>query len=130
MALASLPDVEARLGRSLSPDEILRVGALLEDASAVVIGHCRRDFLEPPVPSAVVGVVAKMAARALSAATNTGGGMAESQAAGPFSVKYTAASTTGDVWLTAADKLALRPYCSGGLASIGLVGARYRITDS
>lgn len=127
MALATQEDVRLRLGRDLSPAEAERAASLLDDASAVVIGYCRQDFSDA-VPSAVAGVVAKMATRSLS---RTGSeGLIEQQAAGPFNVHYTAASSSGDVWMTSADKLALRPHRKGGgLTSVPLVGSRYDITE-
>lgn len=129
MALAATSDVEARLGRPLETTEVARVEALLDDASAAVIGYCRQDFAVPPVPTAVAGVVAKMAARALQSAAGTGGGFIQNQTAGPFGVQFSAAATTGDVWMTAADKLALRPHrLGGGLTSVQFVGERYEIT--
>lgn len=131
MALAEQTDVEARLGRDLNEAEAGRIDALLDDASSAVIGYCGQDFEPEPYPTAVVGVVAKMAMRALAAAASSGGGIAQQQTAGPFSVTYSSASSSGDVWMTAADKLALRPHrLGGGLRSVGLVGARYEITES
>src|SRR5690606_27101153 len=120
-------DVEDRLGRDLTAAEDQVVDARLEDASAVVVGYCRQDFAPGPYPDAVVGVVAKMVARSLERAA-AGSEFVGQQAAGPFSVSYSAATSGGDVWLTAADKLALRPYrLGGGLTSVQLVGERYRI---
>lgn len=126
-ALAQVSDVEARLGRPLDESETARAAAILDDASATVIGYCGQDFEPAPYPSPVVGVVAKMAARALLAAQNAGG-LVQQQMAGSFMVQYSSASTSGDVWLTAADKLALRPHrLGGGLTSVQLVGERYEI---
>lgn len=130
MALATQADVEDRLGRVLSEAEVARLPSLLSDAGEVVIGFCRQDF-EPPTfdayPDAVVGVVAKMAARSLDRAA--AGGFVDQQTTGPFGVRYSSASSAGDVWLTAADKLALRRYrLGGGSSSVQLVGERYDIT--
>lgn len=44
-ALATLQDVETRLGRSLSASEQTRATALLEDASALVVGITGQKFL-------------------------------------------------------------------------------------
>lgn len=130
MALATDEDVEARLGRELTEAETLRVDALLDDASAIVIGYCGTDFEPAPYPTAVVGVVAKMVARALARGSSAGGEFVDQQAAGPFSARYSASTSTGDMWLTAADKLALRPHRrGGGMTSVQLVGERYEITD-
>lgn len=131
MALATQEDVKARLGRDATAAEALRLPSLLDDASAVVIGYCKTDFEPAPYPSAVVGVVAKMAARSLGRAGTGAGEFADQQSAGPFGVHYSASTSSGDVWLTAADKLALRPHrLGGGVTSVGLVGARYEITET
>lgn len=125
MALATQADVEDRLGRPATEAEAARLPALLSDASAAVAGYCNQDFDPAPYPEAVVGVTAKMAARTLTA----GDTFVDQQAAGPFSVHYNANASSGDVYLTKADKLALRPHrAGGGLTSIGLVGDRYQIT--
>lgn len=127
MALATTGDVEARLGRALEPSEAERAVAILDDASATVIGYCNQDFSAAPYPAAVTGVVAKMAARTLLAAANSGG-FVQQQMAGSFMVQYSSGAASGDVWLTASDKLALRPYrLGGGLTSVQLVGERYEI---
>lgn len=126
MALATVADVEARLGRPLTVAEETRLPSLLDDASAVVIGYTRQDFEPNPYPSAVVGVVAKMVARSYGRSGAVGGEFAEQQNAGPFAVRYSSASSEADVWLTAADKLALRPHrLGGGLSSVQAVGDRY-----
>lgn len=131
MALAEASDVIERLGRDLTATEELRVGALLDDASAVVIGYCRDDFEDDEeIPSAVVGVVAKLVARVFDRASGPGGSFVDQQSAGPFSQHMSAASSSGDVWLTAADKIALRRFRKGGgLTSVQLVGERYEITE-
>lgn len=130
MALATQADVEERLGRLATEAEEARLPSLLSDASAVVIGYCRQDFEPSPYPETVVGVVAKMAARALGRSGAVGGGMAEQANAGPFSVRYSSASSEADVWITAADKLALRPHRKGGgVIGVQTVGERYNITD-
>lgn len=130
MALATQADVEARLGRELTDVEAPRLPSLLDDSSSVVIGYCGQDFEPAPYPVAVVGVVAKMVARALGRAQSGGGEFVDQQNAGPFGVRYSSAASSGDVWITAADKLMLRPHrLGGGMSSIGIVGARYEITE-
>ncbi|GAA0955003.1 hypothetical protein [Nonomuraea longicatena] len=42
--LAELADIEARLGRTLLPNETIAVASLIEDVSALVTAYCRRDF--------------------------------------------------------------------------------------
>lgn len=130
MALAEQADVEARLRRDLTAAEELSIDADLEDASAEVIGYCRQDFEPAPYPTAVVGVVAKMVARSYARTASSAGGFAEQQTAGPFGVRYSSQTSVGDVWLTAGDKLALRPYrLGGGMVSVQFVGERYDIED-
>jgi hypothetical protein len=42
--LAELADIEARIGRTLTPDESTAVAALIEDVSGLVSAYIRRDF--------------------------------------------------------------------------------------
>jgi hypothetical protein len=129
VALAEQTDVEARLRRNLTTAEALSIEADLDDASAEVIGYCRQDFAAS-VPDAVKGVVAKMVARSYARTASSAGSFAEQQTNGPFGIRYSSASSVGDSWLTAGDKLALRPYrLGGGMASVQLVGERYDITE-
>lgn len=130
-ALATQADVEARLGRVLSDAEAARLPALLTDASAILTGYLGQDYslvIAPLViPDAVIGVTAKMVARNLLADVGPAP-FATQQSAGTFSVTYNSDAASGDVWLTAADKLALRPFRRGsGLSSVLLVGERYKI---
>jgi hypothetical protein len=128
MVLAYDTDVEAHLGRSLTAAEDEQVDALLEEASDLVIGYCKKDFEPYPYPAAVTRVVAAVVARSLLAASS-GDPFVQQQSAGPFSIGRSAAAASGDVWLTAADKIKLRPYrLGGGLGSAQLVGERYEIT--
>lgn len=128
MALATVADVEAALGRSLTAPETSRVDSLLVKASGVVIGYAGQDFEPAPYPEVVVVVTAEMVARSL-ATSPAGGALPEQQNAGPFGVRYGASVSGGGVWLTAADKIALRPHrLGGGVTSVQLVGERYDIT--
>lgn len=130
MALAEQSDVEARLRRDLTAAEELSIEADLEDASAAVIGYCHQDFEPAPYPAAVVGVVAKMVARSYARSAAGDGAFTEQQNAGPFGIRYSASTSAGDSWLTAGDKLALRPYrLGGGMVSVQLVGERYEIDE-
>lgn len=126
MALATQADVEAELGRVLTASETDRVGSLLTKASAIVIGWTGQDFEPAPYPDTVVVVTAEMVARVLQQATISPV-MPEQQSAGAFSVRYPAAVTGGGPWLSAGDKLALRPF-RRGVTSVQLVGERYEIT--
>jgi hypothetical protein len=130
MALATQADVVARLGRELDASETTRLSSLLEDASALVVGYARQDFEPAPYPTAVVGVVARMVTRVLSQGDIVPGLESTTEGAGPFSrgFKYGGGSS-GDVWLSAADKSMLRPYrLGGGLTSVRLAGERYNVT--
>lgn len=128
MAYASQPDVESRLGRSLTSAEETRLDGLIGDASAVVDGYCGQTFTT--VPTAVKGVVAKMAARSLGRVAS-GGEFVDQDTRGPFSLHYSAAASSGDVWLSAADKLALRSSRrGGGMTLVQAVGDRYDISST
>lgn len=130
MALATQVDVEAALGRPLTAAEGLRVESLLTRASALVIGFTGQDFEPAPYPATVTAVVADMAGRVFTNAASALSDV-EQQAAGPFSVKFSTGSTSSSLWLTAADKMMLRPYrLGGGLSSVQLVGDRYDITGT
>jgi len=66
MALCTVEDIQVRLGQPLEGDEALRVEALIEDVSALVVAHCRgRDF--DPVPAEVKAVVVSEVLRAMNA---------------------------------------------------------------
>lgn len=78
-----------------------------------------------PVPAAVSSTVAGIVGRVLNQA-----GMAGIEQVGidDGSVRFNANASSGDVWLSSMDKLALRRYrCGGGLVSVQLVGDRYKI---
>lgn len=123
MLLASRADVLARMGdRDLDQVDDSRTTALLEEASALVEGYLRR--VPEPVPDAVRLVVARMVTRALSRGEGIDAAADSfSQQAGPYSVTthYASDSLGGGVWLSAQDKLALRPFRRfNGVVSVGL----------
>lgn len=64
--LATVEDVQERLGRSVEGDEAIRVEAIIRDVSALVIAHCRREFT-PTVPDDVLAVVCSEVIRNLNA---------------------------------------------------------------
>lgn len=123
-ALAAAEDVQARLGRDLTPTEAERVPALLVEASASARAwmRCTPD----PVPADVTMVVARMVARLLTAEES---GPAPdprmqslSDTAGPFGQTrtYVDGSTSGAPWLTRDDKRILRAYgCRGRVGNVG-----------
>ena len=107
--LATVLDVEARLGRSVTEQEMARAEALIVDVSALISGYCGRDFSE--VPPAVAGVAAQVVVRALTVpvtAFRTDGG--------PI-------THSGGPYLSSADKQALRPFRKG-LSSVALSSER------
>lgn len=120
--LASIVDVEARLGRDISEDEVLRVDGLLEEASVLVESHLGREF--DVVPAAVRLVVSRMVARVLEAPDDGFNSESASFTAGPFSknVQYVAGASGGSPWLTAVDRKMLRPFGArrGGIYSVEL----------
>lgn len=130
MALATQVDVEARLARDLTAAEVTRLPSLLDDATALVIGHCGQDFEPAPYPLPVSGVVARMVARLLAQGDVTPGLESTTEGAGPFSRGYKyGGGSSGDVYLSATDKTMLRPHrLGGGLSSVQMVGERYDIT--
>lgn len=111
MPLATIDDIEARLGRDLTPDETTRIPALIEEASALVTSWCRNTFTtDPPtpVPSAVVIAVSRIAARALTS-TAEPGVTSMAHTAGPFMVNRSYSNDSG-IWLGRQDKQLLRPH--------------------
>lgn len=116
--LASLDDVEARLGRPLTADEAERAPGLLVEASASARAWMRCD--PDPVPDDVALVVSRMVSR-MFLSPDTGGATNLDQfsmAAGPFSRSgtFTEGSTSGSPWLTKDDKRILRRFSCRGMA--------------
>lgn len=105
--LASVADVEARLGRSFVKEEIGRVVALIEDASELVMLEAGRDWIDPDtgeltgVPGSVRAVVLRAVERAIR---NPQGFSAE--AAGDYSYQRT--NVEPGVYLTDAEKAIIR----------------------
>lgn len=135
--LASVTDVERRLGRELDAAETSRADGLLEEASVLVeeyLGHT-----PAPVPDTVRVVTSRMVARVLSApkgasATALAPGQLSSQMSmGPFgrSATYEPGSTSGGPWLEAKDKATLRRHrLNGGMVSVAMSSehtGRYRM---
>lgn len=120
--LATLGDVETRLGRVLDDDEAARAGGLLGEASALVEAHVGRTF--DPAPETVTIVVSRMVARVLQMPDEGFNSESATLTAGPFSknVKYVAGASGGSPWLTAVDRKMLRPFGrrQGGVFSVEL----------
>jgi hypothetical protein len=114
VALADNADMAARLGRALSTDETAAVAGLITEASVLVVGYLRRDWTAlADVPEAVRVVVSRMAARALTGASNLPAG-AESYGSSlsvmSHTVKLGPDVVTGSVWLSRVDKTTLAPH--------------------
>lgn len=121
--LAARGDVEARLGRVLTEVEAGSVNGLLDDASDTVAAFLRWEEPYPvPVPGPVRRVVARMVTRYWERpAGDASVGLAHQQdTAGPFSqtLTYADGATSGDTWLTKADKAILRPWGRRGARAV------------
>lgn len=123
-ALASLDDVEARLGRPLTSDETERVLGLLDEASASVRAWMGCNTDPDPVPDDVALVVSRMVARIIDTPPSSAQVPAHmdqfSRSMGPYSSSgtFTEGSTSGSPWLTKDDKRILRRFgCRGKAAS-------------
>ncbi len=129
MALATVADVEARLGRTLTEAERNRTDpGLLDEASALVIGYLGCDPMvtsatPPTVPPPVVIVTSRMVARVLQQGGSAGGQVPVgadqvTRSMGPFSETYggfgSSGASSGAPWIGSADRTMLKPYkCSG-----------------
>lgn len=117
-ALASVEDVEARLGRPLTTDETGRVSGLLDEASASARAWMACSEDPDPVPDDVALVVSRMVARSLTAPPQAAASNFDQVSAsmGPYSRSgtYVEGSTSGSPWLTKDDKRILRRHgCRG-----------------
>lgn len=125
MALATQVDVEEWLGRSLSASEQARAAALLARAEALVLGYLRCAEEPTPAPDAVRVTVSEIVGRSL--AQHGAAGIAD-MGIDDGRVRFTEGASSGGVWLSAMDKLALRRFrCGGGMTSVQFVGERYKI---
>lgn len=73
MALATVVDLEARLGRTLTGTELTQAEAFLDDASAKVSAYCRQDFALVEDDSVVlrpVGTLLRLPQRPVIAVTS------------------------------------------------------------
>ena len=107
--LATIEDVQDRVGRTFSSDEAYQVSVLIDDASAIVLA----SFSSAATNPAAVMVVAGMVKRAL-----TGSDGVKSETVGPYSVTYDNAQ--GSLYLTAADRTLLGGVTRGVVGSVRL----------
>lgn len=113
MAYATVDDVAAATGATYTDTQVAQLTSWLTDAGLLIDGYLCVSAPDP-APEAYKQVSINMAVRAL-AATDSGvtpGATAQLNVAGPFTqqTQFSAQSTTGGVWLSASDKLMLRPY--------------------
>ena len=124
--LASVTDVERRLGRELDEAERLRADGLLEEAGVLVEEYLNQT--PDPVPDAVRVVTSRMVARVLQqkgagATALAPGQLSAQRGMGPFSqsVSFEPGSTSGGPWLEAKDKTSLRRHrLGGGMTSVAM----------
>lgn len=118
MGFASSADVASALGRSLSSAEGSAAPTLLDEASDMLVGYLGQS--PNPVPDPVKRVCARMVARVLAQAASSAapvvGASQVQQTVGPFSqsASFAAGTATGAPWVSAADRVALRPFRLGG----------------
>ncbi|TXH18672.1 MAG: hypothetical protein E6R06_26135 [Mycobacterium sp.] len=110
--LATLTDLQARLGRTLTDDEQPYATALLEESTAAVTAWCGQDFTDPitglpDIPTAVTIATSRIAARAL-ASTAEPGVTTVSTTMGPFQNGRSYAAT--GIWIGKQDKMLLRAH--------------------
>jgi hypothetical protein len=115
--LATEQDVVDRLGRELTDDEIERVPALIDEASATVESYLHRWFKDDDdIPRAVTIVVSRMVARRLANGGEGGGDMGgvpdgvSSLSAIDYSASFSEPFVSLGVWLNNQDRCILRPY--------------------
>lgn len=106
-ALASVSDIEARLGRSFVSDELGRVAALLDDASALVRDEAGRTWLDPVTgaPTVVPGSIRAVVLRAVERAVRNPQGFS-AEAAGDYSYQRT--DVEPGVYLTDRERAVIR----------------------
>jgi hypothetical protein len=67
MALCTVEDIQVRLGLPLEGDEALRVEALIEDVSALIVDYCRGTTIADPPPAHIKAVAVSEVIRAMNA---------------------------------------------------------------
>lgn len=113
-ALAEAEDVVARLGRPLTADELTLVPGWLSRADRLVRAwlRCVPDPVPEDVRDTVADIVERAVRAAASGATPEVGVTSVTQAYGPFSQQrgYSSDASSGSVFLSRQDRLALAPY--------------------
>jgi hypothetical protein len=115
-SLATLADLEARLGHAIDPADQARAQALLDDASALVRLAAHNDFMtldEPPVLDVVPDICVTITCGAALRGWYNPAGI-ESAQLGAVSVRY------GGAWLTQAERDLLGDLIGAGPGSRSL----------
>lgn len=126
MAYATTDDVEPALGRPLTATETDQAEGWLEDAALII--DADYGYTGDTVPAAFERVSVNMTVRAVQSAMLTAGTASQQEQDGPFgrTVTFTPSASAGGVWLSATDRLMLRPYLTGGgMVSVALGTERY-----
>lgn len=92
--LVTVDDVQERLARPLTPDELARFDVVAADAEAHLRIVAPRIPAEPPFPAAVERVASELVISALAAPPGAGGDVA-SESLGGYSVTYRGTTTGG-----------------------------------
>lgn len=115
-------DVENRLRRELTTDEVEWLAGMIEEAQALVVSYlgCPADKFDTAVPDALTLVTSRMVARVIQEEATIDpdmfGATQASMTAGPYTQQatFTTGSRTGAPWLTKVDKGILDAHrCSG-----------------
>ena len=134
VAFCDQGDVEQRLRRELTTDEVTGLPGMIEEAQTLVLSYlgCPPEKYEDEVPAAITLVTSRMVARVIQEDEvidpATFGATQTSATAGPFShqATYQAGSRTGAPWLTRVDKSALDAYrCAGKAFAVDTAPSLY-----
>lgn len=116
--IVTIEDIEAATGLEVTTEDEARVRFLIRSAVAAVEGYIGAPIPDP-APDAVVVVVTRMVARALGQESDgTPTGMTGDMfVAGQFTRQrqFASGSNDGGVWLSAQDKVMLRPFRRRGV---------------
>lgn len=92
--------------RPLGPTEAKRAGALIKDASALIVSQMRqagRDITDPDLADALKAVTVAVVKRAMIADDGVAATQV-SQTAGPYTQAFTYQNPAGDLYLTRTEK--------------------------
>lgn len=101
-ALCTVEDIQNRLGRPLTTEEIAKADAAIADVSAFLYAQAPR--IPDPAPAGVTGLAARLSMHVILADPENAGILSEGL--GGYQVMY----REGDFDLSDTDKVILRPY--------------------